>query len=132
VAATFHLSVVTPEREVLALEARFVALPAYDGEMGFLPRRAPLLVQLGAGQLRIEAADGAKRSLFVAGGFAQMVEDKLTLLTEEAREPDSITAQEAERILAEAATLAAPDEPAFAKKRRALERARALKRIAAG
>jgi predicted aconitase with swiveling domain len=61
-----------------------------------------------------------------------MVEDKLTLLTEEAREPDSITAQEAERILAEAATLAAPDEPAFAKKRRALERARALKRIAAG
>jgi F-type H+-transporting ATPase subunit epsilon len=132
VAATFHLSVVTPEREVLALEARFVALPAYDGEMGFLPRRAPLLVQLGAGQLRIEAADGAKRSLFVAGGFAQMVEDKLTLLTEEAREPDSITAQEAERILAQAATLAAPDEPAFAKKRRALERARALKRIAAG
>jgi F-type H+-transporting ATPase subunit epsilon len=132
VAATFHLSVVTPEREVLALEARFVALPAYDGEMGFLPRRAPLLVQLGAGRLRIEAADGAKRSLFVAGGFAQMVEDKLTLLTEEAREPDSITAQEAERILAQAATLAAPDEPAFAKKRRALERARALKRIAAG
>ena len=131
-AATFHLSVVTPEREVLALEARFVALPAYDGEMGFLPRRAPLLVQLGAGRLRIEAADGAKRSLFVAGGFAQMVEDKLTLLTEEAREPDSITAQEAERILAQAATLAAPDEPAFAKKRRALERARALKRIAAG
>lgn len=53
-AATFNVSVVTPEREVLAGAARFVALPAYDGEMGILAKRAPLVVQLGSGRLRVD------------------------------------------------------------------------------
>ena len=65
-AGSYHLSVVTPEREVLAADVRFVALPAYDGEMGILARRAPLLTQLGhgllvgraAGQLAAAGADG--------------------------------------------------------------------------
>ena len=127
-AATFRLSVVTPEREVLAVEARFVALPAYDGEMGILPRRAPLLAQLGSGLLRVEAADGAKRSLFVSGGFAQMVDDKLTLLTEEAREPASIPAEAPAKSLSEASALPDRSEGEFEKKRRALDRARALRR----
>jgi F-type H+-transporting ATPase subunit epsilon len=129
VAATFHLSVVTPEREVLALEARFVALPAYDGEMGFLPRRAPLLVQLGAGQLRIEAADGAKRSLFVAGGFAQMVEDRLTLLTEEATEPARLSAAAARRTLAEVQAESPRGDEAWRRKQRTQDRARAVLRL---
>ena len=129
-ADTFQLSVVTPEREVLAVAARFVALPAYDGEIGILPRRAPLLTQLGAGLLRIEDAAGAKRQLFVAGGFAQMVDDKLTLLTEEAREPAAITAESAARSLSEAAALVAHSDAEFAKKDRALARARALRRLA--
>jgi F-type H+-transporting ATPase subunit epsilon len=129
-AATFRLSVVTPEREVLSLEARFVALPAFDGEMGILPRRAPLLAQLGSGLLRVEAADGTKRSLFVSGGFAQMVEDKLTLLTEEAREPEAIPAEAVAKSLAEASALGDRTESEFAKKRRAVERARALRRVA--
>ena len=129
-AATFQLSVVTPEREVLAVEARFVALPAYDGEIGILPRRAPLLTQLGAGLLRIEEAAGTKRELFVAGGFAQMVDDKLSLLTEEAREPAAISAEGTATSLAEATALAALTEAEFAKKDRALTRARALRRLA--
>jgi len=128
-AGSFHLSVVTPEREVLALEARFAALPAFDGEIGILPRRAPLLTQLGAGILRVETSAGEKRSLFVSGGFAQMVDDRLTLLTEEAHEPDSISPEQADAYLAEATTMADRSEPAFEKKRRALDRARALKRV---
>jgi len=128
-ANTFQLSVVTPEREVLAVEARFVALPAYDGEIGILPRRAPLLTQLGAGLLRVEEAAGAKRELFVSGGFAQMVDDKLTLLTEEAREPATITADAAARSLAEADALVAHSDGEFVKKERAITRARALRRL---
>jgi F-type H+-transporting ATPase subunit epsilon len=130
VAATFQLSVVTPEREVLAVEARFVALPAYDGEIGFLPRRAPLLTQLGAGLLRYQDAAGAKRELFVAGGFVQMVDDKLTLLTEEARDPAAVTADLAARSLAEARSLVASTDAEFVRKDRALQRARALRRLA--
>jgi F-type H+-transporting ATPase subunit epsilon len=130
VARTFQLSVVTPEREVLALEVSFVALPAFDGEMGVLPGRAALLAQLGAGLLRVETADGSNRELFVSGGFAQMTDNQLTLLTEEAREPETLDAEDAARSLAEAAGMPTPDEPAFEKKRRALERARALRRAA--
>jgi len=94
-AGTFRVAVVTPEREVAALMAKFVALPAFDGEMGILAKRAPLLTQLGSGLLRIEGADGAKVSFFVSGGFAQMVEDKLTVLTPEALEPSAVSAEAA-------------------------------------
>jgi len=127
-AGTFQLSVVTPEREVLAVEARFVALPAFDGEIGVLPKRAALLTQLGSGMLRIEEAGGGKRQLFVSGGFAQMVDDKLTLLTEEAREADAVTAEAAAKSLADAAALPGVSDAEFVKKTRAVTRARALRR----
>lgn len=129
-AASFRVSVVTPEREVLALAARFVALPSFDGEIGILARRAPLLTQLGSGALRIEAAEGGTRTLFVAGGFAQMVDDKLTVLTEEALEPAAVTAEAARRDLAAAAALPARSEVEATKKQRAQDRARALARAA--
>ena len=128
-AGTFKLSVVTPEREVLTVEAKFVALPAFDGEMGILAQRAPLLAKLGAGMLRVEAAKGDKHTLFVAGGFAQMVDDKLTLLTEEALEPEQITAEKARESFAAAEKL--PNRTAAENTRResAFARARALGRI---
>ena len=126
---TFKVSVVTPEREVLAAEARFVALPAHDGEVGILTRRAPLLVQLGAGLLRVEEASGAKRVLFVAGGFAQMVDDKLTLLTEEARDPAALSANAAAAQLGEAQALPERSAAEVTRKERAVARARALRRL---
>ena len=126
--ATFRLSVVTPEREVLATEARFVALPAYDGEIGILPNRAALLTRLGSGTLRVEESSGAKRSLFVSGGVAQMLDDKLTLLTQEAREPESIDPAAAERALVEASAMPTRTEAEFQQRSRAVARARALTR----
>ena len=126
---TFHLSVVTPEREVLALEAKFVAFPAYDGEMGILARRAPLLTKLGAGMMRVEEASGTKRTLFIAGGFAQMVDNKLTLLAEEAVEPDKL-AESGDADLAASAKLPnvtdAENELREAARVRAFARLRAL------
>ena len=47
--------VVTPERAVLDEPADFVVLPLYDGELGVLPGRAPLIGRLGYGELRTEA-----------------------------------------------------------------------------
>ena len=127
---TFQISVVTPEREVLATEARSVVFPAYDGEMGILPKRAALLTQLGSGTLRIEEASGAKRTLFVSGGFAQMVDDRLTLLTDEARDIESLTEVFARQ--AESASVALPRQSdAQAEKRlRAEIRARVVAHIA--
>lgn len=130
-AASFHLSVVTPEREVLALEARFVAFPAYDGEMGILAHRAPLLAKLGSGLLRVEEAAGGKRQLFIAGGFAQMVDNELTLLTQEALAPEKITAAAAQRSLAEADRLPNRSDAENQRRTEALARARAMAHLAA-
>ena len=128
-AGTFRLSVVTPEREVLAVEAKFVALPAYDGEMGILAQRAPLLAKLGAGMLRVEEAKGARHSLFIAGGFAQMVDDKLTLLTEEAIEPEQVTREKAAESFAAAEKLPNRTEAENRRREAAFARARALGRL---
>lgn len=101
----FHLSVVTPERAVLETDAVFVALPAHDGEIGIMKGRAPLLVQLGIGILRVDDGE-TQQYLYVDRGFAQMVDDKLTVLTEQARLPNEIEREEVEKDLAKA-----QDEP---------------------
>ena len=119
---TFHCTVITPERSVLEREATFVAFPASDGEMGVLPQRATLLAQLGAGELRVESAAGKER-LFVAGGFAQMVDNRLTLLTEEARPIDDLERAAALRDLE--AALASTQDPSVRGRNIAKARARA-------
>jgi F-type H+-transporting ATPase subunit epsilon len=128
-ARTFRCTVITPERPVLDREASFVAFPAFDGEMGVLPGRAPLLAKLGSGELRIESPEG-NAAFFVHGGFAQMLDDKLTLLTEEARPLSEVDSAQAERDLQTALGLPAPDEPAAQARDRAVARARALRRVA--
>ncbi len=127
--SSFQLSVVTPERQVLSAEVKFVAFPAFDGEMGVLPGRSALLTQLGSGLLRWREVAGGERRIFVSGGFAQMVEDQLTLLTEETRETEALTSDLAARGRADADSLAGHSEEEFETKRRALERARALHRL---
>ena len=128
-AGTFRVAVVTPEHEVLAVEARFVALPTFDGEMGILPRRAALLVQLGSGVLRVDDAAGARHRLFVSGGFAQMVEDRLTVLTEEAVDPDGLSSEAANQSLAAAQGLPSASDEAWSRKQQQQSRARAILRL---
>jgi F-type H+-transporting ATPase subunit epsilon len=126
---TFHLSVVTPERVVLETESRSVVLPAYDGELGILAHRAPLLARLGAGRLHAETTEG-EEVYFVDGGFAQMVDNRLTVLTEQAVRPEKLDKQVARLALEEALALPAPEETAQAAKARAVASARARLRLA--
>lgn len=98
---TFHCSIVTPEKAVLETEALFVALPAHDGEIGIMRGRASLLCQLGIGALRVETPE-SEEIFFVDRGFAQMVDNRLTVLTEQARRPTEIELAEVEKALEEA------------------------------
>src|SRR3954471_9536199 len=75
--------VVTPERAVIDEQADFVALPLYDGEIGILPGRAPLVGRLGYGELRIKRG-GQTRRFFVDGGFVQVRANVVTVLTSRA------------------------------------------------
>ncbi len=126
---TFHCQVVTPEKVVVDKTASFVALPAFDGELGVLAGRAPLIARLGSGELRVESPDGDE-TWFVSGGFAQMNGENLTLLTEEARLPSTLDRAAAQAELAQAQSRRPTDEAAFVSKERAVERARAKSRLA--
>ncbi|HSS79026.1 MAG TPA: ATP synthase F1 subunit epsilon [Thermoanaerobaculia bacterium] len=119
---TFHCSVITPERAVLETDATFVAFPAWDGEVGILRDRAPLLFKMGTGELRVESPEG-NQTLFVDGGFAQMVDNKLTLLTEQAKKIEEIDAAAAEKALTAARTLPMVSDAAFAARQHAVKSA---------
>jgi F-type H+-transporting ATPase subunit epsilon len=82
---SFRCVIVTPEHQELDASASQVILPAHDGEMGILTNRAPLLVKLGKGVLRVDLDGGQKKFLQIRGGVAQMKDNKLTVLTEEAK-----------------------------------------------
>lgn len=126
---TFQLDVITPERVTLSCPAWFVAFPAFDGEMGILAHHAPLLAKLGAGALRVQSPDGTQ-ALFVDGGFAQMVGEKLTILTAGATAIAALDAAEAQRELAAALAQPVRDDASYARRQHAADRARAELRLA--
>ena len=108
-AETFQCSVVTPESSILECDASFAAFPAHDGEVGILPRRSALLCRLGIGILRVKTG-GETRRFFVDGGFAQMVDNRLTLLTEQAAAAEDIDRESAEAALVEAREMSTEGE----------------------
>jgi len=95
--------VITPERQVLEETTDSVIFSAHDGEIGILHDRAPLMCELGIGQLRYHAGSQTRR-LFIDGGFAQVNENTVTILTPHALLAEDITAEtvaEAERSVEE-------------------------------
>ncbi len=120
--------VVTPERAVLDEPADFVALPMYDGELGVLPGRAPLIGRLGYGELRLRQG-GAVRRFFVDGGFAQVRANVVSVLTQRAVPAEQIDRTAATTALQPPATPPATPEAQEAQQK-AQQRARAMLRVA--
>ncbi|MCB9853937.1 MAG: ATP synthase F1 subunit epsilon [Phycisphaerales bacterium] len=77
-------TVITPEKQVLEAKATQVIVPAHDGLIGILDHRAPLVCELGEGDLRIDLAEGGEKHVAVSGGFAQVLNNQVTVLTEKA------------------------------------------------
>jgi F-type H+-transporting ATPase subunit epsilon len=90
--------VVTPEKALLDELVDFVALPLFDGELGVLPGRTPLIGRLGFGELRTNSADQVRR-YFVDGGFAQVRDNVVTVLTSRAIPAQDLDAAAAARDL---------------------------------
>ena len=96
---TLHVEIVTAERELYNGEADAVNAPGSEGRLGILPRHAPLLAFLKAGELRIDL-QGDEDSIFVSGGFLEVYENTVTVLAdsaENAEEIDQARAEEARR-----------------------------------
>jgi F-type H+-transporting ATPase subunit epsilon len=121
--------VVTPEKLLVDESADFVALTMYDGELGVLPGRLPLIGRLGYGELRIQQGAGARR-YFVDGGFAQVRADVVTVLTPRAVEAERIDVRAAEQSLQQALAAPATSPEVTEANYRTQERARAQIRVA--
>jgi F-type H+-transporting ATPase subunit epsilon len=121
--------VVTPERAVLDESADFVALPMFDGELGVLPGRAPLIGRLGYGELRVRIGEHTQH-FYVDGGFAQVRANTVTVLTAKAFPASEISAAAAQQALQEALKPATGEALEFALKQQA--RARAQLHLAKG
>ena len=83
-ARALKVAVISPERTVFEGEAQQVVAPAWDGEVGVLRGHAPMIVLLGEGELRVTPVSGAVERFHVAGGFLQVAEDVVTVLSERA------------------------------------------------
>ena len=126
----FQCTVVTPEQQAFDSSITQAIVPAHDGLIGILTDRAPLLVRLGTGPLRLDLAGGRSQYYFVDGGVAQMKDNKLTVLTNEATPADEIDAEAARAEYADAVARRITDPHSFEDRQRQMARARAKQELA--
>ena len=77
------VSVISPEKVLFEGEAASVIVPAFDGELGILTSHAPMMTLLGKGSLRI-GGSGSDRAFNIEGGFLQVIENVVRVVTEKA------------------------------------------------
>lgn len=120
--------VVTPERTLFDQLVDFVALPLYDGELGVAPGRTPLIGRLGYGELRTREA-GQTHRYFVDGGFVQVRDDVVTVLTNRATPASQVNPSSAAKELETAQARKPTNEFEREEKAKAIARARAMVRV---
>ena len=103
--ATIHVDVVSAEEQIFSGEAKFVALPGENGELGILPQHTPLITRIKPGAVRIEIAQGGEEFVFVAGGILEVQPGTVTVLADTAirgKDLDEAKATEAKKLAEEA------------------------------
>jgi len=96
---------VTPDRVLLDATAAGVELPSMSGYMEALYGAAPLLAELGAGEVRLHGGSAGEQVFFVAWGFVEVLPERVTILAETALHPNEINVPEAEADLKHAQEL---------------------------
>jgi len=104
--ATLHVDVVSAEDSIFSGEAKFVALPGEEGELGIYPRHTPLITRIKPGAVRIiRADDDHEEFVFVAGGILEVQPGAVTVLADTAirgKDLDEAKAAEAKKVAEEA------------------------------
>jgi F-type H+-transporting ATPase subunit epsilon len=121
--------VVTPEATAFEHPAQFVALPLYDGELGVAPGHAPLIGRLGFGELRLVEA-GRTTRLYVDGGFVQVADDVVSILTPRAVPAEKLDPAVIREQLNVALQRTAHSPESMAARDRAIQQARGQLRVA--
>jgi F-type H+-transporting ATPase subunit epsilon len=123
-AETFQLEIVTPEKMVVKDVAEEMQIPGKNGYLGILPGHAPLITELAVGEISYRKG-GQTYYLSVAWGFAEVLQDKVTILAETAEKPQEIDVKRAQesKQKAEEALKTGKTEDDFTRAEDALKRA---------
>ena len=100
-ADSFQLEIVSPERLVVRDSAQEVQIPGRNGYLGVLPGHAPLITELGAGELSYRSGTQTHR-FSLAWGFAEVLPDRVTVLAETVERADEIDVARAQQSLSDA------------------------------
>ena len=123
-AENISLEVVTPEKIVVSEDAQIVVAPGTLGEFGVLIGHTPFLTTLKTGAVHYKDANGNERFLFISGGFAEALPDKVTVLAESAERRRDIDSERAKAALERAQHRMEKEEDVdFVRAKAALERA---------
>ena len=127
-AAAVQFELVSPERLVLSAEVDMVVVPGADGDFGVLPGHAPLISNVRPGVISVYNNRVVEARVFVAGGFAEVSNSRLTVLTEDAVALDEIdrAGADARLVAAREALDDATDDRAKAEAEKAVTVAEAL------
>lgn len=107
---------VTPEKTLIDEPVSSIQFPLFDGQIGILPGRAPMVGRLGTGELSFTTQAGDKKSFFIDSGFVQIKGSVVSLLTNEAVPPEQLDSSKAKALLEEAtARVARSEEEAISK-----------------
>jgi F-type H+-transporting ATPase subunit epsilon len=100
---SIQLIVVTPERQLLRESVVEVTVPGLDGQLGILPGHAPLMTELGIGELSYRTTASSQPVTFaIISGFAEVLADRVTILAETAERAEEIDLARAEEAKARA------------------------------
>ncbi len=111
-AEAIELIVVTPEKQLLRQSVAEVQLPGAEGYLGILPGHAPLMTELGIGELSYHDSSGKESAhLAIIRGFAEVLPDRVTLLAETAEFAAEIDLARAEAARARAEKHLASGDP---------------------
>ncbi|MEL6895382.1 MAG: F0F1 ATP synthase subunit epsilon [Planctomycetota bacterium] len=121
--------VVTPEKTEIDIECEFVSLPMFDGQLGVQKQRSAMIGRLGYGVLRLATADGS-RQYFIDGGFAQVENDIVSVLTGQSIPVSELSRSDAGEVVEKALAMEASSEETLQLKETALQRARGMLRAA--
>jgi F-type H+-transporting ATPase subunit epsilon len=90
---------VTPDRILVDETADAVELPSKSGYMEVLYGHAPLLAELGVGEVKLHGGSAGDQTYFVVWGFVEVLPDRVTILAQNAIKPEEIDTGEAQRQL---------------------------------
>ena len=93
---TFGLKIIASDRVFYIGRCRKLILPAPDGKMGILPDHENMVIAISVGDARMEIEEGSWVDIAVGAGFAEVVNNRVTILVDTAERPEEIDVRRAE------------------------------------